>query len=939
MSNNRRNNHYHYAEKYAEKRNHSRSGRSVYVPFKAVIASLVVLLMFGLVSTTFGAYMTENEPEYNPEKPGIISEVRNIKASRDVALTGANVDLAESGWSFSGTSYMYFDNTTTAWTDSYIQLVIGKSSYSSTYTMSKITNTNYYVCQLPSSGWGDASYMAVMGNSSSWGSGSWGSSNLSNANHRTGTYTSGLDASNTQRYLFTPASSANGCSISLSYQGTDNSSMDTVTLKAHARHSTNGSSYSSSDSTTGGTVNISSYYFSAYNAVSTSNTGGGDASAEYSAAKTISTKYSTFTATVASGYRFVGWYSAASGGTLVSSNASYSYSTNSGDKEIYARFMKQVTVSTAKNPTGYTGSPTASPSTAVDAGSVVTLSADVKTGVTFGGWTMSSTSYTTSSGSASSTTWNIKPTADLTATAKYTLQAPTISSFSYAQTTEGATAITPTKSATSKAGTNGSLSYSYAYVPGGTGPSDGYTLNSSTGAFSATVAGTYKVNITVTDTAYGLTSTNTSTATITVKPAPLVGYGTDFDFQVNGQNSGAGTLAEPWKVPVKSTSFAITSFIPTAARDANYTYSWTRTDGTYLISNGTITNGTHTATSDSVYLVTDTSTSGTATADVIHNTVLADTQGYIYKVAVTKTRNGVTSDPYYYTFYYGVTADFLVVKSFDFSDFNSTEGEEVQKIYAEDNGIDHINADYDAGGQFFHTMLFFSNNNIIGTDNANDKKVAAWASSPFSISAGNPFAGTHSALPNDASHQVDSLITSISTIARNNVNLMSKNGPKWFRGYIDDYQNPRIGAQYPELHTTVGTSSASADRPIYYIDNTGSANVNVNSRVMAFYVLDGETDVKYQTAQATSVTNKYRFYIPSDAKYIMFAHVNESSYVLPTFSGTTFSMTANSSYLKAWTETVDLTSSTNENKNVYTATSATQASGIYNYTGSMGVLN
>ena len=930
MSNKRRNNHYHYAEKFDVKREHSRSGRSVFVPFKALLLSLIVLLLFGFVTTTFGAYVTESLPEDSD----MMVQMRNIKASRDVALTGADMDLAETGWGFSGTNYFYFDNTTSNWSGT-IQLLIGKSNYTSVYAMTKVTNTNYYVVQLSNAGWNDAEYMAVIAADSTWGSGSWGPSNRTNASKYTNTYTSGCDASNNQRYLLTPGSSSNNCTLSLTYKGTDNSSMDTVTLKAHACYSTTGASNSyTADNSTGGTVNITSYYFSAYNAVSSSSTGATN-TASYDAAKTTSGVTSTFAAVAASGYRFIGWFTAANGGSSVSSNANYTYSTNSGDKEIYARFIKRVTITPAKNPTAYTGSPTAGGNTSsytCDVNTAVTLNADVKTGVTFGGWTFSNNNYSFVSGySASSNPTQIKPTANLTATAKYTLQTPTIGTFSYADSAyvEGGTAMTPSKTATSAAGSSGSLSYAYSFVSGGTGPSNGYSLNTSTGAFSATVAGTYKIRLTVTDTAYGLTSAAaTKDYTVTVRPAAITG----FSYTVTGQNSGAGTVAEPWKVPVNSTTFAITSYIPEEERDANYTYNWTRSDGTYLISNGNRTAGSCTATTSSVYLVTDTASAGTATTDVIHNWTIADTQGFFYKVSVTRTRNGVTGPAYDYYFYYGVTADFLVVNSFDFSDFNSTPGEEVQKIYAEDNGIDEINADYEAGGTLFHTMLWFSNDNIT----ANQKKVAVWTPSAFTITSGNPFAGTHSALPSDAAHQVSSLITELSTIARNSVNLMSTTGPKWFKGYVDDYNNPRIGAQYPELHTTVGTSSGSADRPIYYIDNTGSTYTEC--RVMAFYVLDGETEVHYQTAQ-TPVDGRYRFYIPTDAKYIIFAHVAENSYVLPTFSGGSFSMTATSDYLKAWTATVDLTDDANVGKNVYTATAKTTSNGINNYTGSMGTLS
>ena len=58
---------------------------------------------------------------------------------------------------------MYFDNSQTQWNDGALMLIIGKSSYSSVYVMSEDTSTaGRWMCDLPSSGWSDAEYMAVI---------------------------------------------------------------------------------------------------------------------------------------------------------------------------------------------------------------------------------------------------------------------------------------------------------------------------------------------------------------------------------------------------------------------------------------------------------------------------------------------------------------------------------------------------------------------------------------------------------------------------------------------------------------------------------------------------------------------------------------------------------------------------------------------------------
>ena len=94
-------------------------------------------------------------------------------------------------------------------------------------------------------------------------------------------------------------------------------------VTANAYYSNNGgSSYSAGN--TGGTVTAGS---SAAGATST-------ASVKYKSSVTL-------VATPASGYEFVGWYSAATGGSQLSTNKSYSYPlSTTGAKNVYARFIK-----------------------------------------------------------------------------------------------------------------------------------------------------------------------------------------------------------------------------------------------------------------------------------------------------------------------------------------------------------------------------------------------------------------------------------------------------------------------------------------------------------------------------------------------------------------------------------------------------------------------
>ena len=122
-------------------------------------------------------------------------------------------------WSFSG-GCIYFDNSQTQWKDGTIMLIIGKSTYSSVYTMmADPTTADRWMCDLPTSGWSDAEYMAVISASKSWKSGNFGPDNLVNAKHYSGTYTAGLSSSSGQGFLFSPQSTDNGCTLILTNLG------------------------------------------------------------------------------------------------------------------------------------------------------------------------------------------------------------------------------------------------------------------------------------------------------------------------------------------------------------------------------------------------------------------------------------------------------------------------------------------------------------------------------------------------------------------------------------------------------------------------------------------------------------------------------------------------------------------------------------------------
>lgn len=337
-----------------------------------------ILLLFALLACGVIAYRKMNIKHNKNMKNTILNQLSSsCKKWKTLVLISTLLTLGVgqawgATWSFSGTSYMYFHNKA-GWTDSGKMLFIGKDSYSSVYTMSAVSNTQLWVVQLPSSGWSDASYMAVAGGGSVWGSGSWGPSNRTNATHYTNTYTSGLSTSSTQYYVFIPNSTSNNASISLTYLGNAISNLNkTITVKAKVS-TDDGSSYS--EATSPGTLSASSKKFTTYNScASTTSLSSGTISCGYTATTTL-------TAADATGYDFIGWYNS-SGTRQTTSKTLTIYPT--ANATYYAYYKAKTTTITLDNQDATTAGSTSVTATYGVAMPAITL--PTKTGYIFGGY-------------------------------------------------------------------------------------------------------------------------------------------------------------------------------------------------------------------------------------------------------------------------------------------------------------------------------------------------------------------------------------------------------------------------------------------------------------------------------------------------------------------------------------------------------------------------
>lgn len=270
----------------------------------------------------------------------LILSLLMLLSSGIVGTLAANVDLAPTGVDHSG-GYIYFLKPST-WTESTVMMFIGHSSYTSVYTMTKVSNTdNLYRYTMPS--WDGATYLAFANASSAWGTGGWGPDNRTNASHYTNVYNNyGFNSGN--YYLWKPGGTSNDTGITPS--NSTAVSLLNKTTKANVYSTTvDGTSYTSNASA--GTVTVSGYGMSAYNttsAVSSSSS----ASTAYASASIAVGSTATFTATAEDGYEFEGWYSSSTGTAPLSTDPEYTYSygISTTAYTVYAKFREVVTDAT-----------------------------------------------------------------------------------------------------------------------------------------------------------------------------------------------------------------------------------------------------------------------------------------------------------------------------------------------------------------------------------------------------------------------------------------------------------------------------------------------------------------------------------------------------------------------------------------------------------------
>ena len=213
--------------------------------------------------------------------------------------------------------------------------------------MTRVGTTRLYYIWVDNnhSSWNQNEYVFFTANNSTYNSGNF----QINANKY---YTTPIDydfINSENPYLYNPTSENNAASVTGSYMSSGSSYDDRRYALLHKEQKinlyTNGST-----SNTGGSVKITGVYLTGNTSTASTNVTSSSSSVSYTSAigSTV-----TLTATSSTGYQFDGWYTAASGGNAVSTNATYTY-TCIGETTLYARFSAKTSTVTL-NANGGTG--------------------------------------------------------------------------------------------------------------------------------------------------------------------------------------------------------------------------------------------------------------------------------------------------------------------------------------------------------------------------------------------------------------------------------------------------------------------------------------------------------------------------------------------------------------------------------------------------------
>lgn len=303
------------------------------------------------------------------------------------ALNGywaSSIKMADALWSSDMSvdgGYIYFDNTNAQWNDTYMYVVVGHQTYVGYYRLTKLNGTKLYYVDLGSLGWGDAKYVAVVGDGSAHSTGARADAckdlttlnHFSDANH----YAFNKGTS----YMITMASGDDYTPTSISYQTTGYTAYNS----RQTVYKVLGSSTTTTDV---GTVTVTTTKLTNNCVGARDNseaTIGTSASSAYTDA--VKTATVTLTASAKTGYEFVGWATSANGST-VSTETTFTY-TATAATSYYAKFREKTYTVTISNDGHGTTSPNGAQSS-IGQITGIAISADPNDDYEFVNWTIES---------------------------------------------------------------------------------------------------------------------------------------------------------------------------------------------------------------------------------------------------------------------------------------------------------------------------------------------------------------------------------------------------------------------------------------------------------------------------------------------------------------------------------------------------------------------
>lgn len=441
---------------------------------------------------------------------------------------------------------VYYDNTASNWSD--VQILIGHSTWSSVYTLSKISGTNNLYCNTSLS-WGGYSEFYFVTGASSWGD------EGNSPTHRKG-YVTNYSAKKTtglgsNKYLYVSSGTSKGASLTETKLNNGYSELNyTQTVQQHL--STDGGTNYSASTTALATVKVSSNKLNG-NSSTTSSSGtiaSGSSNATCSAARTATVTYTV--SGVKAGYTFVGWYD---GTTQKSTSTTYTYNATAA-KTITARFKENMYSVTISAGSGGTVSPSGSQT--IGQVTQTTVTATANDNYEFANWTATG-GVIVANNSAASTT--------ITATAAGTLTANFRSTATYSLTVAEGAGIASVEGSTDP------VTLGNTYDIKAT-PKTGYTFSTWTAnpAENATFGSATTANTTVT--------VKNGSVTVTASATEIMSTLTTS----NKYDAGNPEYAIPTK-SVNSIGVTTTATINATAAEEGYTFAgWeltncVRTDG------------------------------------------------------------------------------------------------------------------------------------------------------------------------------------------------------------------------------------------------------------------------------------------------------------------------------------------------------------------------